>query len=309
MLALSDGIYLQHFSLRETPFSITPDTRFFFAHESCQATLNTLIIAIRTGEGFTKVVGEVGTGKTLICRKLLDSLNEHYITAYIPNPYIEPATLLLAIADELGLSVRANINQHRLLKNLTEFLLQTSEKQKRAVVIVLDEAHVLPAETLEALRLLSNLETERRKLLQLVLFGQPELNNRLDQPSIRQLQQRITFSANLEPMTAPEMEYYIAHRLAVAGHYGPRLFSASAIRCIYKNSGGIPRLINILGHKAMLTAFGEGSRTVEAKHIQIAADDTESIKKGIKSMQGYSRPSAIRAMLTSAKTVFSRTLR
>jgi MSHA biogenesis protein MshM len=145
-------------------------------------------------------------------------------------------------------------------------------------VVCLDEAQAIPLETLEGLRLLSNLETERRKLLQVVLFGQPELDARLAQPSVRQLRQRIGFSCRLEPFGLGETEFYLAHRLAVVGYRGPRLFAPDAVRRLHRASGGIPRLINILAHKAMLAAFGEGARNVTAKHVRLAVDDTESVR-------------------------------
>lgn len=274
-----DDMYRAHFGLRDLPFGITPDTSFFFAHSSHQEALNTLLVAVRSGEGFIKVVGEVGTGKTLLCRKFLATLDSReFATAYIPNPYLQPMTLLLAIADELGMSYPPQVNQHQLLKLLTRFLVDNYARGKR-VVVCMDEAQAIPLETLESLRLLSNLETERRKLLQVVLFGQPELDARLAQPSVRQLTQRIGFSCRLLPFSLAETEFYLAHRLAVAGYRGPRLFAPDAVRRLHRASGGIPRLINILAHKAMLAAFGEGARNVTAKHVRLAIDDTESVRR------------------------------
>lgn len=272
-------IYTAYFGLSLEPFSLTPDTAFFFKHPTCQDALNTLLFATRIGEGFIKVVGEVGTGKTLLCRQYLRALrDENYVTAYIPNPYVEPMTLLLAIADELGVAYPEQVSQHQLLKALTTFLIDTYARHRRAVIVCLDEAHALPPETLEALRLLSNLETSRRKLLQLVLFGQPELDNRLSHPSIRQLKQRISFSARLEPLTREEVQAYIRHRLRVAGNAEGNLFAAAAIRQLHTCARGTPRLINILAHKAMLAAFGEGQRTITRRHVQLAAADTESTR-------------------------------
>jgi MSHA biogenesis protein MshM len=271
-------MYRAHFGLKELPFTITPDTTFFFAHASHQTALNTLLVAVRSGEGFMKVVGEVGLGKTLLCRKFLGALDlKDCVTAYIPNPYLEPMTLLLAIAEELGLEVPANVHQHHLLKQLTRFLIDTYAGGKR-VVLCLDEAQALPIETLEALRLISNLETERRKLLQIVLFGQPELNRKLDEPSIRQLKQRIAFSCTLEPLSFDEMEFYLAHRLHVAGYRGARLFESSAVKKLYKASGGTPRLVNILAHKSLLAAYGQGARRVMEMHVGAAIADTEALR-------------------------------
>jgi len=270
-------MYASYFGLSELPFSITPDTSFFFGHSTYQEALNTLLVSVRSGEGFIKVVGEVGTGKTLLCRKLLSSLEEDFITAYIPNPYLEPMTLLLAVADELGVTYEPDINQHHLLKALTVFLVGAHEKGRR-VVLCLDEAQAMPIETLEALRLLSNLETERRKLLQVVLFGQPELDVRLNEPSIRQLKQRISFSCNLSAINLNDVEYYVAHRLGIAGYRGPRLFSRDAVRLLHRASRGIPRVINILAHKAMIAAFGEGARYITDRYVKGAVADTESAR-------------------------------
>lgn len=272
-------MYKAHYGLQELPFTLTPDTSFFFAHASHQESLNTLLVAIRSGEGFMKVIGEVGTGKTLLCRKFLSALDHNdYVTAYIPNPYLQPMTLLCAIADELGIQYPQHINQHQLLKLLTKYLIETYSKGRR-VVLCMDEAQAIPAVTLESLRLLTNLETERRKLLQVVLFGQPELDARLDQPSIRQLKQRISFSCVLMPFNLSEVEFYLSHRLGIAGYRGPRLFAHDAVKRMYKASRGIPRLVNVLAHKSMMVAFGEGVHRIKEKHVRLAIADTESTRK------------------------------
>ena len=273
----ADWVYARHFGLREAPFTNTPDSRFFFAHDSCQIALNTLLVSVRSGEGFTKVIGEVGTGKTLLCRKFLTSLDENFVTAYIPNPYLEPMTLLLAVADELGVPYYDDVNQHQLLKALTAFLIETYSEHDCTVVVCLDEAHALPMETLEALRLLSNLETPRRKLLQLVLFGQPELDHRLEQPAVRQLKQRISFSATLAPMDQASIEDYLSHRLSTAGYQGKRLFTPAAVKLLYEASGGVPRLINVLAHKALLAAYGAGELSIGAQYVKAAIADTEAV--------------------------------
>ena len=269
-------MYGTHFGLQELPFTITPDTSFFFAHSSHQDALNTLLVAARSGEGFMKVIGEVGTGKTLLCRKFMGTLEHHeFVTAYIPNPYLQPMTLLFACADELDIKYPQHINQHQLLKLLNRYLIDTYAEGKR-VLLCLDEAQAIPLETLESLRLLSNLETERRKLLQVVLFGQPELDARLDNPSIRQLKQRVSFSCQLSPLSLSEVEFYISHRLAVAGYRGPRLFPHKVVKQIYRASKGIPRLVNILAHKSLMAAFGEGARVLAERHVRMAVNDTES---------------------------------
>jgi MSHA biogenesis protein MshM len=294
-------MYTEHYGLQQLPFGITPDTHFFFAHSSYQEALNTLLIAARSGEGFLKVVGEVGTGKTLLCRKFLNQLEtESFVTAFIPNPYLEPMTLLLAVADELGVVYPENPNQHLLLKALTEFLIATHADGKR-VVLCLDEAQAMPTESLEALRLLTNLETESRKLLQVVLFGQPELDIRLDEPSIRQLKQRITFSSNLGTLNAQDVEYYLAHRLGIAGYRGARLFARDAVRRLHRASRGVPRLINILAHKALMAGFGEGARYITDHYVKLAILDTESARvRAVTARRRWLRLGALLAALAAS---------
>lgn len=299
-------MYLAHFGLREAPFGITPDTSYFFACADYQAALNTLLIAIRNGEGFIKITGEVGTGKTLLCRQFLASVNkerdaaaasdtepdqtpatttpsgatQRFVTAYIPNPYLTPHTLLLALADELGVVLEQDVDQHHLLKSLTAALLDFARQDKQ-VVLCLDEAQAMPLESLEAIRLLTNLETEKHKLLQIVLFGQPELNQKLQQNSIRQLNQRITFHYHLGPLRRDDMDYYLSHRLNVAGFQGGRLFSRRAVKQLYAASGGIPRLVNIVAHKALMLTYGEGRQQVRARHVRAARKDTVAAKNSL----------------------------
>jgi MSHA biogenesis protein MshM len=265
--------YAAHFGLRELPFAITPDTSYFFACRASQEALNTLLVALSNGEGFLKVTGEVGTGKTLLCRKFLALLDERWVSAYVPNPSFEPRSLMLALAEELELGAEAGVDQHHLLRAITRELLNQARAGRR-VVLCMDEAQSMPLETLEALRLLTNLETEKRKLLQVVLFGQPELDRRLEQESIRQLRQRIMFEQRLTGLAEDETGAYVAHRLAVAGYAGPRLLHPAALRELHRASRGVPRLVNILMHKSLLLAYGEASRSVEKRHLRGAIADT-----------------------------------
>jgi len=271
-------MYAAHFGLRELPFSITPDTSFFFSSPHAREALNTLLVAARNGEGFIKITGEVGTGKTLLCRKFMAALGDDFVTAYLPNPYLEPRTLLLALADELEVAYEPELDQHRLLKGITARLLDLARARKR-VLLCIDEAQAMPVETLEVLRLLTNLETEKRKLLQIVLFGQPELDRKLGLEAIRQLAQRITFHYTLGPLSRDELDFYLAHRLRVAGFGGARLFTPRAVRRLYTASRGIPRLINILAHKALMSCYGEGKQEVAAAHVAAAAGDTLAVRK------------------------------
>ena len=272
-------MYLEHFGLNEFPFSITPDTSFFFSSSSYQQALNTLLVAARTGEGFIKITGEVGTGKTLLCRKFMASLGPEFKIAYIPNPYLEPQALLLALAEELGVEVDVAQGQHHLIKALNLALMEYARTGQR-VLVCLDEAQAMPLETMEALRLLTNLETEKRKLLQVVIFGQPELDEKLSHESIRQLKQRITFDYQLGMLSKDDLHYYLNHRLVVAGYQGGRLFSTSALRLLRSETQGVPRLVNILAHKALLAAYGKGSKIVERADVRAASQDTGATRKG-----------------------------
>jgi MSHA biogenesis protein MshM len=268
-------LYVSHFGLREAPFGITPDTEFIYATRSHQEGLNTLLVALRSGEGFIKITGEVGTGKTLLCRRLLKSLDdEQCVTAYLPNPGLSPQTLLRTVADELGRNLDEGAESWQLLKALNEALLEFAGSGK-TVIVLLDEAQAIPIEALETLRLLSNLETEKRKLLQIVMFGQPELDVHLSNPAIRQLKQRIAFSFRLQGMRREELRQYLQHRLRTAGMVAGELFSDDAVRALYATSRGTPRLINILANKSLLLVFGEGGQMVRGKHVRAAARDTE----------------------------------
>lgn len=267
-------MYLAHFGLKETPFSLTPNTGFFFGLPPHVEALQVLQTALQTGEGFIKVTGEVGTGKTLICRKLMNDLPRPYRCAYLPNPYLTPAELRWAVAAELGLKFSPNLDQQQLTGLIQQQLLALSS-HGHSIVLVLDEAQALPDESLEALRLFTNLETENRKLLQVVLFGQPELDERLRQQEFRQLRQRITFSYQLRALTLDETQAYVNHRLGVAGYQGQPLFSSYALKQLHKVSRGIPRLINIIAHKALLLSYGSGDNRVNKAQLKLAIADTE----------------------------------
>jgi len=286
-------MYLKHFGLCEQPFSLTPDTSFFFACASYQEALNTLLVAVRNGEGFIKITGEVGNGKTLLCRKFLSALNQQvssgdstgiepfttqsikqkFLIAYIPNPCLEPRSLLLVLAEQFGVRIEDCIDQHQLLRALTRCLLEAARNGKRAL-LCLDEAQAMPLNSLEVLRLLTNLETEKRKLLQVVLFGQPELDDHLRAHSVRQLRQRITFQHQLRGLHRAELDRYLRHRLTIAGYSGETLFSKSAVAKLQRISKGTPRLVNIVANKALMLAFGHGHQQVSARDIAIAGKDT-----------------------------------
>ena len=267
-------LYLRHFGLRELPFGITPDTSFVYALRAHQEAFNTLMLALDAGEGFIKITGEVGAGKTLLCRRLLKTLGEEWVTAYLPNPNIGADTLLRAWAEEFSVEDPARFDQYHLLREINGALLEFARANKRVAVLI-DEAQATPIDTLEALRLLSNLETEKQKLLQIVLFGQPELDEKLNQPEIRQLRQRIVFHYRLSGLDEDEVAKYVAYRLRVAGYLGEGLFTPAALRALHQASGGTPRLINILAHKSLMAVYGEGHQMVELRHVRMAQQDTE----------------------------------
>ena len=266
-------MYISYFQLNEHPFSLTPDTQFYFNTHSHLDALNTLLLALRNREGFIKIVGEVGTGKTILCRKLLASLDSSYCPAYIPNPYLRPDELKVVVAEELRVPNLSQLAAHQLIPAINQHLINLASHEKKAVLII-DEAQAMPRETIETLRLLTNLETEKQKLLQVVLFGQPELDKLLNRADLRQLKQRIVFAAYLVPFDRKTVVRYVDHRLSSAGYDGPRLFTPAALRLLNSASGGVPRLINILCHKAMLCAFGKGDSPITSYHLSKAVEDT-----------------------------------
>jgi len=279
-------MYLRHFQLKEYPFSLTPDTDFYFDYAGHREALNVLLLALRTGEGFIKVTGECGLGKTLMCRGLLNMLDGQCATAYVPDPLMSPAGLRVALVEELGIRLPPRSNGHMALRAIRRKALELARENQR-IVLLLDEAHQLPAKTMEAVRLLTNLETEKSKLLQVVMFGQPELDRRLRRRSMRQLLQRVSFSARLRPLTRRSTESYIAHRLRVAGC--AHIFSASACADIHSASGGTPRVINVLCHKALMSAFGAGRARVTADDARRAILDTESARQPREARPGGAR--------------------
>jgi MSHA biogenesis protein MshM len=265
------SLYLEHFGLREAPFRITPHTDFFFTGANRGPTLDALIYAITQDEGIVKVSGEVGSGKTMLCRMLLERLPASVETLYLANPSLSRQEILGAIADELGIPTDGKAT-HSLTRALQEALIERYAAGKRVVVLI-DEAHAMPAESLEEIRLLSNLESKATKLLQIALFAQPELDERLAANDMRQLRERITQHFNLAPLKQEDVASYIEFRLRAAGYHGPNPFSAAAIKQIAEISQGLSRRINILADKALLAAFSRGSHQVDSAEIAIAAKD------------------------------------
>ncbi|HEH9414067.1 ExeA family protein [Aeromonas salmonicida] len=269
-------MYLNHFGLQEAPFGLTPNTGFYYGLPPHEEALQVLNWALAQGEGFIKVTGEVGTGKTLLCRKLLSELGSEanpVRLAWLPNPHLTPAELRTALALELGLSVREGAELD-LTDRIHRHLISLHQQGSRVVVLI-DEAQALPDETLEAIRLFGNLETESNKLLQIVLFGQPELDTRLAKPHLRQLRQRIGFSYCLRPLRFDETRAYLEHRLQISGYRGAPLFAGRAMRLLWRASRGIPRLINILAQKCLMLAYGQGARQIDSRLVRLAIRDTD----------------------------------
>ena len=268
-------MYLEHFGLREAPFRITPHTEFFFAGADRGATLEALLYAITAGEGLVKVTGEVGSGKTMLCRVLMERLPKSVETIYLAVPSLTRDEMLVAIADELGIA-SAGANTNRLVRLLQEKLIDVHATGRRVVALI-DEAHAMPLTTLEEIRLLSNLETGTEKLLQMVLFGQPELDAHLALANMRQLRERITHAFTLAPLPPREIRDYVNFRLRAAGYHGPDLFPPEALRIIAEASEGLTRRINIFADKTLLAAFAAGTHTVTADHARAAVNDTQIV--------------------------------
>jgi MSHA biogenesis protein MshM len=281
-------MYLEYYSLDRPPFRITPDPSLFYTggENGRGVVLEALLYAVTSGEGILKVVGEVGSGKTMLCRMLEQRLPDSVEVVYLANPNLSPHDILYAIAFELKLPVDHSTQRLVLMQHLQEYLLK-QHSENRTVLVIIEEAQSMPIETLEEVRLFSNLETHQHKLMQIVLFGQPELDKNLQDKSIRQLRERITHSFDLRPLSADEVSDYIRFRLQAAGCPAPQVFSNAAEKLIAKASGGLTRRINILADKAMLSAYAESAtgqrpRTidnllqpaVQTSHVRAAMKDS-----------------------------------
>ena len=267
-------MYYAHFGLKEPPFKITPNTEVFYTGGNRGAVLDALIYAINSGEGIVKVVGEVGSGKTMLCRMLQTILPDKIESIFLANPSVAPEDVLHAIAFELQLKLPKNADRLKVMQVLQTHLLARHAAGKQVVIFV-EEAQGMPLATLEEIRLLSNLETNHDKLLQIVLFGQPELDENLNQTNIRQLRERITHSFNLAPLQVKEIGEYLMFRLRSAGYFGPPLFNAAAIKKLATAADGLVRRVNILADKALLAAFAENVYQVTPKHVLAAIRDSE----------------------------------
>ncbi|MCG9692108.1 AAA family ATPase [Vibrio sp. Isolate22] len=267
-------MYQAHFGFEQLPFTLTPNTDFFYGLAPHFEAIQTVISALEMGEGVIKVTGEVGTGKTMVCRMLVNHLKDCTALIYLPNPVLSGADLRHAVAKELDLTVE---NEASLVDNIQHKLIELHNSGLRVVAII-DEAQALSDEVLETLRLFGNLETEDKKLLQIVLLGQPELDARLEAYHLRQFRQRITFSSTLRALTLDETVAYIDNRIAKSGG-SPELFSLNQKKAICRSSQGIPRLINQLCHKALLLSFSESKKNIDNQHLFSAMHETYDVCK------------------------------
>jgi general secretion pathway protein A len=282
-------VYEEFYGFKEKPFSLTPDPKFFFLSEHHQAAFEHLLYGIREKAGFLLIIGEVGIGKTTLCRALLERVGKEVNVALIFNPSVSEVELLQAILMDFGLKVSSQgkkaggQSKKELVDELNRFLLE-EEARGRSSVLIIDEAQALSAQVLEEVRLLSNLETEKEKLLQIILMGQPELKAKLDLPDLRQLNQRISIRYTLQPLRKDEVALYIHHRLATASFLNPPIFTDAAMRVIYAYSQGIPRLINLVCDRALLGGYTQGTYRLTPKIVQ----------EGIHSIQGDYRQRGLR---------------
>jgi MSHA biogenesis protein MshM len=269
-------MYLEHFGLRETPFRITPHADFFFGGANRRPLLDALVYSLGREEGLVKVSGEVGTGKTMLARVLIDHLPAHLRAIYLADPLMTRGELLAVLADELGCAQAdgGDASAHRQLRAVQEALVEEFAAG-RQVVLLIDEAHAMPADTLEQIRLLSNLESERHKLIKIALFGQPELDDMLARTDMRQLKDRITQHFRLEPLQPEDVGTYIEFRMRAAGYRGPSVFDAASVARIARDSGGLTRRINVLADKSLLAAFARNSHAVTVADAARASEDTQ----------------------------------
>ncbi|MCP4765361.1 MAG: AAA family ATPase [Gammaproteobacteria bacterium] len=293
-------MYEEYFGLERPPFKITPDTSLFYDGGKRGDILAALVYAIHRGEGIVKVVGEVGSGKTMLCRMLQLKLPDTVEIVYIANPSVSADDILFVIAHELSLPVVKEASKHEVMHMLQDYLLQRHMENKQVVLFV-EEAQGMPLDTLEEIRLLSNLETDENKLLQIILFGQPELDQNLAQQSIRQLRERITHNFELEPLTRDEIHYYLNFRMRQVGYTGPELINNTVAKKVEQHSAGLLRRINIIADKILLSAFAEGTHNLSSKHVTAAVNDSSFAQE----VERKTSPARWRGLLLLVALIFA----
>jgi general secretion pathway protein A len=266
-------MYCEHYGLLRTPFEMTPDPAFLYLGESHREGLATLVYGVQSGKGFVMLTGEVGTGKTTLLHALLGQLDSNTASAFVFNPKLEPLDFFRIVFDEYGIEAQCRTKAEYLLA-LNHFLIERLSRNEKSVLII-DEAQTLPPTMLEEVRLLSNLETPTSKLLQIMLVGQPELNQMLARPELRQLRQRIVLRHHLRPLDERELDAYINERLALAGYTGKGIFKRSARREIYNVTSGVPRVVNIVCDGALLAGYARGQTALDGDIIREVARDLE----------------------------------
>ena len=259
-------MYEKYYGLTDKPFNTTPDSRFFFASSKHEEALNCLLLAISERNGFVVITGEIGSGKTTVCRTLINKLDATTKVALVLNTHLGKKELITTILEDLGIEYRSTSKTH-LMAALNKYLLEQAAKDVN-VVLIIDEAQNLAPSVLEEVRMLSNLETEREKLIQIVLMGQPELRKKLAMPKLEQFRQRVVLHYHLEPLTLAETGSYIRHRLKTAGNKEADIFDESAISAIYEYSKGVPRLINIACHHALIEGLVRESSRITAEIVR-----------------------------------------
>jgi len=269
-------MYETFYQLKEKPFSVTPDTKYFFKSEEHEEALSSLLYSIQERRGFVVITGEIGAGKTTTWRQLLNELDKTTKIALILNTHLTPKQMIMAILDEFEIPFKEDWPKVKMLNQLNRFLLEQISLGIN-VVLIIDEAQNLPLSVLEEVRMLSNLETEKEKLIQIILMGQPELRDLLGQKELKQLRQRVQISFHIYPLVKHEVLEYIAHRLKVAGANGTPIFDEGALSAIYDYTKGIPRLINALCDRALLNGFISDKRLIDAQLIHEAAPDIAGI--------------------------------
>ncbi len=288
--------FLEFFALNDDPFRITPDVDFFYMSPVHQEALSSIEYVIETGEGFAVIIGEPGTGKTITIRKFISKLPENVEYAYILFPNLSPEEMFRAILEDFGINIDDNVSKNRLFSKLKDFLLKKKEEGKK-VFIVIDEAQNLPVETLEELRILSNLETDKEKLIQIILLGQPELERKLNLPELRQLKQRITVLYRLRNLNKDEMIDYINYRLAKAGNSTIRI-DMGAYSTVYKYSNGNLRTINLIMERALMSAFVNNRHNITKEDVKSAVNSL-----GLEINQGFKPKHVVALFLLLALSV------